>query len=209
MGWWTERVVPRLTHATLDNPVVAGYRERVCADLTGDVVELGFGTGLNLRHLPAPVRSLTAVEPSDLSWQLSERTRTTSTVPVTRGDLTAESLALPTGSVDAVLVTFSLCTVADPVAALAEAGRVLRPDGALHFLEHGLAPDERVRRWQHRLEPLQRRLAGGCHLTRPIPDLVRAAGFDLDVLESWYVPGGSVSKPWGYVWLGRAKRPTA
>lgn len=206
MAWWSERVVPRLTHAALDNPLVAGYRRRLCADLSGDVLEVGFGTGLNLPHLPVAVRSLTAVEPSDLAWELAGPARAESAVPVRRGDLRAERLTLPDASVDAVLMAFSLCTVAEPQRALAEMHRVLKPGGRLHFLEHGLAPEERVQRWQHRLEPLQRRVAGGCHLTRSAPELVESAGFRLGPLESWFVPGPGVSKPWGYVMLGRAER---
>ncbi|WP_256842228.1 class I SAM-dependent methyltransferase [Ornithinimicrobium cryptoxanthini] len=207
MGWWNERVVPRMTHATLDNPIVAGYRRQVCADLAGDVLELGFGTGLNLPHLPSAVRSLTAVEPSDLSWQIAEEAIAASPVPVTRGDLRAEAISLADASVDAVLVTFSLCTVQDPGQALSEARRVLRPGGTVHFLEHGRAPGERVRRWQHRLEPMERAVAGGCHLTRSAPELLEAAGFRLGAVDSWYVPGPAVTRPWGYVSLGRAERP--
>ncbi len=206
MGWWSGSVVPRLTHATLDNPVVDGYRARVCAGLTGHVLEIGFGSGLNLPHLPAAVTAVTAVEPSDVAWHLAESAIATCAVPVTRGDREAESLSLPDVSVDAVLVTFSLCTVADPGRALAEVLRVLRPGGLLHFLEHGLAPDEGVRRWQHRLEPLQRRAVAGCHLTRSVPELVQAAGLRLDAVESWYLPGPAVSRPWGYLSLGRAER---
>lgn len=198
--------MPRLTHATLDNPVVDGYRARVCAGLTGDVLEIGFGSGLNLSHLPAAVTSVTAVEPSDVAWRLAESAVADGPVPVTRGDREAESLSLPDVSVDAVLVTFSLCTVAGPGRALAEVVRVLRPGGMLHFLEHGLAPDEGVRRWQRRLEPLQRRAVAGCHLTRSVPHLVQAAGLRLDAVESWYLPGPAVSHPWGYLSLGRAER---
>lgn len=205
MGWWSESVVPRLTHATLDNPVVDGYRARVCAGLAGDVLEIGFGSGLNLPHLPTEVRSLTAVEPSDLAWELAQEAVAACPVPVTRGDREAEWLSRPDASVDRVLVTFSLCTVADPRLVLAEARRVLRPGGALHYLEHGLAPDAGVRRWQHRMEPLQRRAVGGCHLTRSAPDLLQAADFRLGPVESWYVPGPRVSHPWGYVSLGRAE----
>lgn len=209
MGWWSERVVPRLTHATLDNPEVARYRERVCAPLSGDVLELGFGTGLNLPHLPAAVRSLTAVEPSDLAWEMASNAVGDSSVEVTRGDLRAERISLADGSMDAVLVTFSLCTMQDPALALSEAARVLRPGGALHFLEHGRSPDLRVRRWQQRCEPLQRAMVAGCHLTRSAPDLAEAAGFQLGTVDSWYVPGPAVSKPWGYISLGRAERPLA
>lgn len=207
MGWWSERVVPRLTHATLDNPEVARYRERVCAPLSGHVVELGFGTGLNLPHLPAAVRSLTAVEPSDLAWEMAAYAVGDSPVAVTRGDLRAERLSLADASVDAVLVTFSLCTVTDPAQALAEAHRVLRPGGSLHFLEHGRSPDPRVLRWQRRLEPVQRALVAGCHLTRSTPELVEAAGFEIGTVDSWDLPGPGVSRPWGHLTLGRAERP--
>jgi len=208
VGWWIERVVPRLTHATLDNPVVAGYRRRVCAGLTGDVLEIGFGSGLNLPHLPDAVRSVVAVEPSDLAWEMAQDAVARSAVSVTRGGREAESLAQPDDSVDAVLVTFSLCTVRDPAAVLGEARRVLRPGGRLHFLEHGLSPDEGGRRWQHRLNSMQGRLAGGCHLTRSAPELVESAGFDLTEVEHWYVPGPGMSKPWGYVSRGvAAPRP--
>lgn len=209
MGWWSERVVPRLTHATLDNPEVARYRARVCAGLSGDVLELGFGTGLNLAHLPAGVRSLTAVEPADLAWEMAATAIAASPVPVTRSDLHAERVSLADESVDAVLVTFSLCTIADPAQALSEARRVLRPGGALHFLEHGRSPDERVLAWQRRLEPMQQRLVGGCHLTRSAPELISEAGFAVGDVDSWYVPGPGVSKPWGYLSLGRAERPLA
>lgn len=205
MGWWIEHVVPRLTHATLNNPVVAGYRARLCAELRGDVLEIGFGSGLNLTHLPREVRSVTAVEPSDLAWRMAQQAVARSTVPVVRGGLQGESLAQADDSVDAVLVTFSLCTVQDPARVLREARRVLRPGGRLHFLEHSASPDPRVARWQVRLDGLQGRLAGGCHLTRSAPDLVAAAGFTLSGVESWYVPGPAASRPWGYLTLGRAE----
>nr|WP_281497048.1 class I SAM-dependent methyltransferase [Ornithinimicrobium sp. F0845] len=189
----------------MDNPEVARYRARVCAGLSGDVLEIGFGSGLNLAHLPDPVRSVTAVEPSDLAWEMAQHAVAASRVPVTRGGLEAESLAQPDDRVDAVLVTFSLCTVRDPAAVLSEARRVLRPAGRLHFLEHGLSPDEGVRRWQHRLNSLQGRVAGGCHLTRSAPALVESAGFELTEVEHWYVPGPAVSRPWGYLSLGVAQ----
>lgn len=205
MGWWIERVVPRLTHATLDNPVVAGYRARVCAGLIGDVLEIGFGSGLNLTHLPDAVRSVTAVEPSDLAWEMAQKAVERSGIPVTRGGREAESLSQPDGSVDEVLVTFSLCTVRDPAAVLGEARRVLRPGGRLHFLEHGLSPDERVQRWQRRMNSLQGLVAGGCHLTRSAPTLVESAGFELTEVEHWYVPGPAPLRPWGYLSLGVAR----
>lgn len=199
-------MVPRAVHRSLDNPVVRGYRERVCAGLSGDVLEIGFGSGLNVPHLPSAVRSVTAVEPTDRAWQLAQEAIHRASMPIVRGGLRGERLDLADATADAALMTFTLCTVQDPAAVLAEVRRVLRPGGALHFLEHGTAPDAGVRRWQRRLEPLQRRVAGGCHLTRSAPALVSAAGFALEPVESWYVPGPRVSRAWGYVSLGRAER---
>lgn len=206
MGWWSERVVPRAVHRSLDNPVVEGYRERVCAGLSGDVLEIGFGSGLNLPHLPPQVRSLVAVEPSEVAWGLAGGAIAASRVPVRRGGPDAQEIGLPDASIDGVLVTFSLCTIDDPTRALREVVRVLRPGGALHFLEHGAAPQERVLTWQHRLEPLQRRIAGGCRLTRSAPTLVAASGLRLVEVDSWYLPGPNVSHPWSYLSLGRAER---
>src|SRR4051812_42172058 len=141
-------------------------RERVCAGLTGEVVEIGFGTGLNLPHVPAAVTRLLVVEPSGLGGDLAEKRIAASAVPVEVVGLDGQRVPLPDASADAVLCTWSLCTIPDPIAAVREVRRVLRPGGRLHFVEHGRAPDERVRQWQNRLNGMQRRLAGGCNLNR-------------------------------------------
>lgn len=206
MGWWSEQVVPRLTHRTLDNALVGAYRERVCAGLVGDVLEIGFGSGLNLAHLPPMVRTVRAVEPSDVAWAMAADAITVSPVGVTRVGRDAQSLDLPDASVDRVLSTFTLCTVPDAGRALSEIHRVLRPGGTFHFLEHGLAPEPSVRRWQRRVEPAQRALAGGCHLTRSPAGLAATAGLTVDTIESQYLPGPALTRPWGYLSLGRASR---
>jgi SAM-dependent methyltransferase len=126
---------------------------------------------------------------------------------VERTGLDGQRLEAPDASYDAVLATFTLCTIPDPGAALAEVRRVLRPGGAFHFLEHGLAPDTGVVTWQHRLEPLQRRVFAGCHLTRDVPALVAAGGLDVTMLEQRYLPGPRIGRPWSYGYLGRAVRP--
>lgn len=184
MAWWTQHVVPRLAHRALDNGEVAELRRRVVADLHGRVLELGFGSGLNLPLLPPGVRALDAVDPSDVAWEISASARTRSTIPVERVGRDAQQLAAGDDTYDAVLVTFTLCTVPDPGRTLAEAGRVLRPGGALHFLEHGAEPRPRVARWQRRLDPVQQALAGGCHLTRDASTLLSAAGFEVTEVQA-------------------------
>lgn len=195
---WDERVVPRLTDLSLRGHEVGEMREVACAGLTGRVLEIGFGSGLNVRWYPPEVTSVTAIEPSDLGWQLSERRRARTDLTVERAGLDGQRLDLADDSHDSALVTFSLCTIPDPLLALREARRVVRPGGRLHVLEHGLAPDETVRRWQRRMEPLQRAVAGGCHLTRDIPSLVEEAGWRIEDSEQSYLPGPAVSRPWTY-----------
>ncbi|MFE6649576.1 class I SAM-dependent methyltransferase, partial [Nocardioides sp. NPDC057772] len=168
------------------------------------VIEIGFGSGSNIGLYPAEVTEIVAVEPSDLAWELSASRRSGSTVPVSRVGLDGARLPLDDASVDTGLVTFSLCTIPDVAGALAELRRVLRPGGTIGFAEHGLSPDPAVARWQHRLDGLQQRLFGGCHLTRDIPELLADQGFQVDLLHQDYLPGPAPSKPWGYVSAGRA-----
>ncbi|PKH40530.1 class I SAM-dependent methyltransferase [Nocardioides alpinus] len=173
-------------------------REVACAGLTGRVLEIGFGSGLNVRWYPPEVSSVTAIEPSDLGWQLSERRRARTATTIERAGLDGQRLDLADDSHDSALVTFSLCTIPDPLLALREARRVVREGGRLHALEHGLAPDESVSRWQRRWEPVQRAVAGGCHLTRDIPGLVEAAGWRIQDSEQSYLPGPGMARPWTY-----------
>ena len=207
MGVWTDRVVPRLTDKALANREIGELRAVTCRGLRGRILEIGFGSGLNLPHYPPGVESVSAVEPADVAWALSRRRRAQSRVPVERTGLDGQRLAAGDASYDAVLSTFTLCTIPDAAAALDEVRRVLRPGGTFHFLEHGLAPDARVQAWQRRLEPLQRRVFAGCHLTRDIPALVEAAGLEIATLEQRYLPGPGVSRPWGYGYVGLARRP--
>jgi SAM-dependent methyltransferase len=186
MGLYQRRVLPRLVSVAGGSRRLEPLRRRVCTGLAGDVVEIGFGSGHNIPFYPAAVTRVAAVEPSDLSWRLARDRVSAARVPVQRAGLDGQRLPFEDGSCDAALSTWTLCTIPDVAAALSEVRRVLKPGGTLHFLEHGLAPDENVRRWQRRLEPLQRRLAGGCHLTRQIAGLLMAAGFTITDIDVFY-----------------------
>jgi ubiquinone/menaquinone biosynthesis C-methylase UbiE len=205
MGLYRDQVLPRLQDKAMARPVYRDIRARVCSGLVGRVVEVGFGTGLNTRHYPPEVTELVAVEPSEVCMRLAAPRLARSNVRVRLGGLTGERLDLPSNEFDAVLSTWTLCTIPDVAAALDELRRVLKPGGALHFVEHGHAPDPGVARWQDRLEPLNKRIAGGCHLTRDIPQLIEQAGFAIDHLDQYYVKGEP--KPTGYTFEGVALRP--
>ncbi|HEU5454104.1 MAG TPA: class I SAM-dependent methyltransferase [Nocardioides sp.] len=206
MNVWRDRAVPRITDVALRSPEIGELREEACRGLRGRVLEIGFGSGLNIRFYPAEVTSVAAVEPSDVGWKLSEERRARTGVPVHRSGLDGQHLSEEDDSVDSALVTFSLCSIPDPALALSEVRRVLRPGGSLHFLEHGLAPDAGVARWQHRLDPVQKRVFAGCHLSRDVPGLVEAAGLEVAELRAEYQPGPRVMRPWVYGYLGRAVR---
>ena len=202
MSFYGERILPRIVNAVMDTKQTRVIRERVCADLAGDVVEIGFGTGHNLPYLPPTVQSLRAVEPAGLGVELAKQRIATAGFPVQVVGLDGQALPLEDASADAVLCTWSLCTIPDPVAAVREMRRVLRPGGRLHFVEHGRSPDESVRRWQDRLNGIQRRMAGGCHLNRDIPAILADGGMRITDLETFY--GKGEPKPYGYLYEGRA-----
>jgi ubiquinone/menaquinone biosynthesis C-methylase UbiE len=189
MGFYGDQVLPRIVNAVGDMKTTYPLRERVCDGLEGEVVEIGFGSGLNVPFYPDSVRRVAAVEPADVGWKLAAERLRASNVPIERSGLDGQSLPFEDASFDAALSTWTMCTIPDIERALAELQRVLKPGGALRFVEHGLAPDEGVRRWQHRLEPMQKRLFGGCHLTREIPDLLRDAGFEITELDVFYEDG--------------------
>jgi SAM-dependent methyltransferase len=183
MGIYGEHVLPRIINVACGMKAAEPLRDRTCADLHGRVVEIGFGSGLNVPFYPSDVDEVAAVEPADLG----------------------QSLPFPDDSFDSALSTWTLCTIPDVASALGEIRRVLKPGATLHFVEHGLAPDENVRRWQHRFEPIQKRVFGGCHLTRRISDLVSDAGFTITAIDEFYEEGAP--KIFGADSLGIAAAP--
>ncbi len=189
MGCYGEQVLPRMINLLCGMKTVEPLRRRVCQGLAGEVVELGFGSGHNVPHYPSTVTRVDAVEPADVGWQLAAKRLSAASVSVQRSGLDGQSLPFADNSRDCALSTWTLCTIPDVGIALREVRRVLKPGGTLHFLEHGLAPDEQVRRWQHRLEPVQKRVFGGCHLTRPVVDLLTTAGFTISELDVFYEDG--------------------
>lgn len=203
MGFYQEQVLPRCTDLTCGGAGMERFRRRTTEGLSGRIVEIGFGSGLNVATYPDEVTEVLAVEPSHVARSRAMARTEGADVEVQFVGLDGQSLPIEDASCDGALATFTLCTIPDVQAALAELRRVLRPGGRFHFLEHGRAPDESVRTWQRRFEPLQRRLAGGCHLTRAPDALVSDAGFEIVELEQRYVSG---PKPWSYFTLGHAIR---
>jgi len=202
VSFYGDKVLPRLQDKAMNRQGTREVRARVCARLSGRVLEIGFGTGLNVRHYPPEVTTVLAVEPSRVCLRIAEPRIASSDTVVEHAGLTGEHLDLPSEEVDVALSTWTMCTIPDLSAALGEVWRVLKPGGTFHFVEHGHAPDATTARWQHRLDPLNQRLAGGCHLTRRISESVEQAGFEMEHLERYYFEGEP--KPWGYTYEGRA-----
>jgi ubiquinone/menaquinone biosynthesis C-methylase UbiE len=201
MGLYEDQVVPRFTDLVMRRRELTAIRARVVAPLDGDVLEVGFGSGLNIAHYPPTVTRIRAVDPATVGRKLAAKRVASSPVPVEYVGLDGQALPLESASVDHVLTTWTLCSIPDVERALREIRRVLRPGGLFHFVEHGRSPDARVARWQDRLTPLQRRVAGGCHLNRPIEQLVLGSGLEMLRLDNYYAKG---PRPLGYMYEGVA-----
>jgi ubiquinone/menaquinone biosynthesis C-methylase UbiE len=177
-------------------------RAKVVPAASGRILEVGFGSGLNLPFYDSTlVQHLWALEPAQEMWALAREKAQRAPVPVEFLKAFADDVPLPDHTVDTVVITYTLCTVPDVLRALAEVARVLRPNGHLLFCENGLAPDERTRKWQRRLNPVWKRLGGGCHLDRDIPALLRSGGFQAVELSTMYIPGW---KPASFNYWGKA-----
>jgi ubiquinone/menaquinone biosynthesis C-methylase UbiE len=203
MGWYCDQFLPRCTNIVMGGGEFTPVRARVAADLEGRVLEIGFGSGLNVPHYPAAVTLVQAVDPATVGRKLAARRLAASQVPVEFVGLDAQALPLEPATVDHVLITWTMCTIPDVDRALGEMHRVLRPGGQVHFVEHGRSPDPRVARWQDRITPIQRRLFGGCHLNRPIDRLLSRAGFSVTRMDNYYLMR---LKPLGYMFEGVATK---
>ncbi|HVQ77798.1 MAG TPA: class I SAM-dependent methyltransferase [Candidatus Binatia bacterium] len=195
-------MLPRLIDLAMRGEIAAAERRRLAPRAAGRVLEVGFGSGLNLAHYGSEVSRVLGVDPSWELWRRARKRVQESPVRVDFAVGTAERLPLAAASVDTAVLTWTLCSVEDPGAALAEIRRVLAPGGHLLFVEHGSAPEPGVRRWQDRLTPFWRRAAGGCHLNRDIPDLIRRAGFALSWADDGYARG---PRPFTYFFRGVAQ----
>ncbi|QKT08377.1 class I SAM-dependent methyltransferase [Gordonia sp. X0973] len=202
MGYYEDHILPHVVQLTCGMPAMRKIRRKATVGMSGDIIEIGFGAGNNVGCYPDEVTSVTAIEPSDTAWEMAADAVKSSSVPIRRGGLDGQRLPFDDDVFDAALSTYTMCTIPDLPTALAELRRVVKPGGSLYFLEHGRAPDEKVRRWQRRLEPLQKRLGGGCHLTRDIPALLADAGWEPVNLEQFYAT--KTPKTFGALSLGVA-----
>jgi ubiquinone/menaquinone biosynthesis C-methylase UbiE len=204
MSFYERRILPHVINLAMNTKVLKEERARCLQDVKGVVLEIGFGTGLNLPHYPQTVTKIVGVDPSETSAKLARKRIAASPVPVETIGLSAEKLPVPDGSFDSIVSTFTLCTIPDVSGALLEVRRALAPSGRFYFVEHGLAEEPKVERWQHRLNSMNQRLLGGCNLTRPIATLIERAGFEIERLEKSYMK--DAPKFAGFVYRGVAKR---
>lgn len=201
MNPYDRYLLPYLIDLACGIEPVQRQRAKIVPQARGLILEVGMGTGRNLPFYdPSRVTKLCGLDPAAQMHRLARKRMRQAGLEVELLTLSAESIPMPDQSFDTVLMTFTLCSIPDPVAAVREMRRVLKPEGRLLFCEHGLAPDASVRRWQQRLTPIWKPLAGGCHLDRDIPALLRAGGFALGQMETMYLPGPRplTFNYWGY-----------
>lgn len=203
MSVYQDWVLPHLINLTMRNSHLVPFRERVIAAAEGRVLEIGIGSGLNLPFYGPQVQEIFGLEPSPQLVTMAKRLARDTSAPVTFIEGMAEAIPLDDRSIDTVITTWTLCTIPEAVQALTEMRWVLKPGGQLLFIEHGLAPEESVRKWQERVTPLWKRIGGGCHLNRPIPILIERAGFSIAALENSYLP--KAPRMMGYLYEGRAR----
>jgi ubiquinone/menaquinone biosynthesis C-methylase UbiE len=201
MGFYHDRILPHLVHLAMRQDTFSAYRRRLVPAARGRVLEIGIGSGINLPLYTPAAQHVVGLDPSSRLLTMARHVARPA-VPIELIEGSAEALPMEDESIDTVVTTWTLCTIPDVAGALREMRRVLKPSGTLLFVEHGRSPDAGVRRWQDRLTPLWRHLGGGCHLNRPIQELLETAGFRIERIETGYMPG---PKPMTYMYEGRAR----
>lgn len=190
MNWYEERILPHLIDFSCTTKPVRKQREKVMPLAEGDVLEIGIGSGLNLPFYDQQkVRKIWGLEPSEAMRKIATKNLEGLSLDLEFLDFPGEDIPLESASVDTVLVTFTLCTIPDAVSALQGMRRVLKPGGRMLFCEHGAAPDAGIRRWQDRLNPAWKKIAGGCNMNRDMPAMINAGGFRIIDDERMYIPG--------------------
>ncbi len=202
MGFYEDRILPHLLHLAMRRDTFSAYRRRLVPSARGRVLEIGVGSGLNLPLYTHAATHVIGLDRSPRLLSMARQVHPETGVPIELIEGSAESLPMESGSVDTVVTTWTLCTIPDVVAALREMRRVLKPSGELLFVEHGRSPDAKVRRWQDRLTPVWKRLGGGCHLNRPIRELLEGSGFRIERIETGYMKG---PKPMAFMYEGSAR----
>ena len=206
MSFYDKWILPRLVDLAMRNKEATRYRSQIVPQARGTVLEIGVGSGLNLPFYLAGVEQLYGLDPSEELLKMAKEKARGVALPVEFLGHSGEEIPLDDGSVDTVVTTWTLCSIPDPVKALKEMKRVLRPGGTLLFAEHGLAPEARVQRWQERLNPLWGSITGGCNLNRKMDDLIRTSGFRIVELDMEYAKG---PRPMSYIYFGSARLPAA
>jgi len=203
MGFYSKHILPRCLDKACGIGPITKQREKIVPLAEGVVLEVGIGSGQNLPHYnPNTVSKIIGVDPDEHIWKRSKKRRAACPIDIERIGLSGEQIPLEKNTADSVVVTFSLCTIPDPVKALHEMKRILKPGGKILFSEHGKAPDAKVHNWQNRIDPLWKKIAGGCHSGRDIPELFRQADLTFEDLQEMYIPGPKVL---GYNYWGVAK----
>ncbi len=193
MGFYAKHILPCCLDKACGIGPITKQREKVVPDATGVVLEIGIGSGLNLPHYnPEQVSKIIGVDPDDHIWKRSAKHRENCPIEIERIGLSGEEIPLDDNMADTVVCTYTLCTIPDPVKALHEMRRILKPGGEILFTEHGMAPDAKVAKWQSRIDPVWKKLAGGCHSGRNIPDLFKQAGLKINKLDEMYIPGPKI-----------------